>query len=109
MSAHSAPTARPNRPVRTVRNGREAAPRVLRGWMCAADQLLRERLDQAEREIHGYRPDAAELRARVAAALDLPAAAGLLQRLHAVAVDDGKMVVSDQGNRYEPLAVWLRI
>ena len=69
---------------------------------------LRERLDQAEQEIREYQPDVAELRARVAAALDLPAAAGLLQRLHAAAVDDGYVVVSDQGNRYEPLAVWLR-
>ncbi|MFI5897781.1 hypothetical protein ACIA5D_47620 [Actinoplanes sp. NPDC051513] len=69
---------------------------------------LRERLDRAEREISEYRPDVAEIRARVAAALDLPAAAGLLQRLHAAAVDDRYVVVSDQGNRYEPLAVWLR-
>jgi hypothetical protein len=69
---------------------------------------LRERLDRAEREIREYRPDVAELRARVAAALDLPEAAGLLQRLHTAAVDDGYVVVSDQGNRYEPLAVWLR-
>jgi hypothetical protein len=53
-------------------------------------------------------PDVVEFRARVAAALDLPAAAGLSERLHAAAVDDGYVVVSDQGDRYEPLAVWLR-
>ena len=69
---------------------------------------LREHLDRAEQEIREYRPDVAEVRARVAAALDLPPAAGLLERLHAAAVDDGYVVVSDEGNRYDPLAVWRR-
>jgi hypothetical protein len=69
---------------------------------------LRERLERAEREIREYVPNVAEIRARVAAALDLPPADGLLERLHAAAVDDGYVVVSDEGNRYDPLAVWLR-
>jgi hypothetical protein len=69
---------------------------------------LRDRLDRAEREIREYRPDVAELRARVAAALDLPPAAGLLERLHAAATDDSYVVVSDHGDRYDSLAVWLR-
>jgi hypothetical protein len=69
---------------------------------------LREHLDLAEREIREYQPDVAEIRARVAAALELPAAAGLLQRLHAAVVDDGYVVVSDHGSRYAPLAAWLR-
>jgi hypothetical protein len=30
------------------------------------------------------------------------------RQLHAAAVDDGYVIVSDQGDRYEPLAVWLR-
>lgn len=67
---------------------------------------LRDHLDRAEQEIREYRPDVAEVRARVAAALDLPPAAGLLERLHAAAADDGYVVVSDEGNRYDPLAVW---
>ena len=65
---------------------------------------LRKHLEQAEREIHEYRPDVDELRARVVAALDLPAAAGLLERLHAAAGDDGYVVISDEGNRYDSLA-----
>ncbi len=69
---------------------------------------LRDRLELAEREIREYRPDVAEVRARVTAALDLPPAAGLLERLHAAAADDRYVVVSDVGNRYDPLAVWLR-
>jgi hypothetical protein len=69
---------------------------------------LRERLDLAERDIREYWPDVAEVRARVAAALDLPPAAGLLERLHAAAVEDGYVIVSDEGNRYDPLAVWRR-
>jgi hypothetical protein len=69
---------------------------------------LQQLLDRAEQEIREYRPDVAEARARIAAALDLPPAAGLLERLHAAAADDRYVVVSDEGNRYDPLAVWLR-
>lgn len=69
---------------------------------------LRDLLERAEREIREHRPDLADVRARVAAALDLPPADGLLERLHAAALDERYVVVSDEGNRYDPLASWLR-
>ncbi|MGW4464298.1 hypothetical protein [Micromonospora sp. NBC_01796] len=65
---------------------------------------LRERLDEAEREIREDWPDLDAQRARLRDALHLPPPDGVLERLHAAAADHAYLPVSEHGT-YEPMLV----
>jgi hypothetical protein len=64
---------------------------------------LRAHLAAADAEIREDRPALDDDRARLRAALDLPAADGLLESLHAAAGDERYRPVSDAGDRYESM------
>lgn len=64
---------------------------------------LRAHLAAADAEIREDWPALDDDRARLRAALDLPAADGLLEALHAAAADERYRPVSDAGDRYESM------
>jgi hypothetical protein len=65
---------------------------------------LRDYLAEADQEILADRPDLPAERARVAEALGLPPATGLLERLHATSADPGYVLMSELGDRYQPMS-----
>lgn len=66
--------------------------RALRTWLARTDDEVREDLPELDTD-----------RARLREALDLPAADGLLEALHAAAADEAYRPVSEAGDEYESM------